>query len=101
MTGSKSRLTQENHFLVNASDWKNAMYTFLVMGAFATAVFLLLRPLFGRLIAWAGNSAAKNEMLTFFTFLIVFLSALFTEAIGVHAIFGGFLGTLCMGTRLV
>lgn len=53
-------------------------------------MFLVIRPLLGRLVARArtGQSTRESDVLVFIALL---LSAITTEAVGIHAIFGAFL----------
>ncbi|KAF8076796.1 Sodium/hydrogen exchanger family-domain-containing protein [Lyophyllum atratum] len=82
--------------LVNASTGLTALYVLLVCVGYT---LLLLYP--GRwgyvwLTKWTGSleqGAPTAGMMTL-TLLIVFSSAFFTDIIGVHAIFGGFLAGL-------
>ncbi|HVU87376.1 MAG TPA: cation:proton antiporter [Pirellulales bacterium] len=67
----------------------------LVIGgalAFIAFMFLIVRPLLGRLIPrMESRSDALSPLAISGTFLAVLLAALATEAIGIHAVFGAFL----------
>ncbi|KAJ3356556.1 K(+)/H(+) antiporter [Allomyces javanicus] len=77
--------------IINASDALTALYTFLVVLAFAAFMIFAVRPVLVRLIQRSATSSTLNEFLVFITFILIFASAMFTEVIGVHAIFGAFL----------
>ncbi len=60
--------------------------------AFIAFMFLVVRPLLGRMIrAKESQSGALSPLAVSGTFLAVLLAALTTEVIGIHAIFGAFL----------
>ncbi|KAJ3374471.1 K(+)/H(+) antiporter [Allomyces arbusculus] len=77
--------------IINASDALTALYTFLVVLAFAAFMIFAVRPVLVRLIQRSATSSTLNEFLVFVTFILIFAAAMFTEVIGVHAIFGAFL----------
>lgn len=58
--------------------------------AFLAVMFLLLRPLLSRYLARGEESSVSRPLLGM-VFALLLLSALATEAIGIHAIFGAFL----------
>jgi K+:H+ antiporter len=60
--------------------------------AFIAFMFLVVRPLLGRMIRAAdGRSGVLSPLAVSATFLAVLLAASITEAIGIHAVFGAFL----------
>lgn len=66
---------------------------FVVLGltlAFIAFMVLVVRPIAGRVVAGLDESAVTPGV-TAFVFAALLLSALGTEAIGIHAIFGAFL----------
>ncbi len=71
-----------------------AVYVLLVVVAWALILFLLVRPLFKKMIAASQYSENISQFSVFLTFMLTFVSAWFTEAVGVHAIFGAFLAGL-------
>ncbi|KAJ3374472.1 K(+)/H(+) antiporter [Allomyces arbusculus] len=77
--------------IINASDSLTALYTFLVVLAFAAFMIFAVRPVLVKLIQRSATSSTLNEFLVFITFILIFASAMFTEVVGVHAIFGAFL----------
>ncbi|KAI9360331.1 Cation/H+ exchanger, partial [Zopfochytrium polystomum] len=68
-----------------------AVYVFLVVVAFVIFLWFTVRPLYRYLLQKAQKSESMENILLFVTFMLVLLSSWFTEVVGVHAIFGGFL----------
>lgn len=58
--------------------------------AFIALMFLIVRPVIVRL-TWHWDTEANSKTLVTLIFVALLLSALTTEAIGIHAIFGAFL----------
>ncbi|MER7751454.1 cation:proton antiporter [Kitasatospora sp. NPDC097643] len=71
------------------SDPQKALLTGVLTVAFAAAMILLVKPLLARLAARFERPAGAALMVVFFSGIC--LSALATDRIGVHAIFGAFL----------
>jgi hypothetical protein len=82
--------------LVNATSGLTALYIVLVAHAWALVVIIPCKKIFYYL-ALKTDSLSHNEPSIIFmtvTLIFVFASAFFTDVIGVHAIFGGFLAGL-------
>jgi Kef-type K+ transport system membrane component KefB len=62
----------------------------LALGYFG-AMLVVVRPVLGRLGAMVERSGRLSQNLVAVVFLLVLASALTTDAIGIHAIFGGFM----------
>ncbi|KAI9217601.1 Sodium/hydrogen exchanger family-domain-containing protein [Blastocladiella britannica] len=77
--------------IINASSGITALYTFLVMIGYFALLVLVVRPMLLKLVLWSEGSRARSEMAIVVTFLLVFISATFTQIIGIDAIFGAFL----------
>ncbi|HEX6903633.1 MAG TPA: cation:proton antiporter [Thermoanaerobaculia bacterium] len=81
--------------LANASSLTGAMWTIGLSVLFICAMLFLVRPRLARIgqrsEAWSGSSGLLAALFAF-----VFASALITEAIGIHALFGAFLAGVCM-----
>jgi Kef-type K+ transport system membrane component KefB len=58
----------------------------------------LVRPWLERLGAKYGSAESINKSFVVLSFVVLFLSALTTEVIGIHALFGAFLAGICMPT---
>lgn len=71
---------------------KTVMFTAL----FVFAAFFLLRPLLRKLSLRFYNKGTLRNPFIAFTFLVLFLCAFVSEAIGMHALFGAFTAGLIM-----
>lgn len=92
--------------IISAVSGLSALYTFLAILGYTIFLLAAIRPL----LAWVVQRTVLNRKSAFvtqafvtFIFVFIFLSAWFTEIIGVHAIFGAFLVGLIMprGTGIV
>jgi Kef-type K+ transport system membrane component KefB len=83
--------------LVNASNGLTALYIILCAAGWALFMLFPVRLLL-HLFARKSGSTTNGPSMLFMTIIImtVFASAFFTDIIGVHAIFGGFLAGLCV-----
>jgi Kef-type K+ transport system membrane component KefB len=64
--------------------------------AFIAFMLLLVKPQFARLLATRANSGEYSRSVVAGILAFVFASALMTEAIGIHALFGAFLAGVVM-----
>jgi K+:H+ antiporter len=74
--------------VAKASGVSGAAVTIVMVAVFIVAMLAMIRPLVGRAAGderWSGDGAFAAAL------IFAFVSALVTEAIGVHAIFGAFL----------
>lgn len=78
----------------NPSDSVRAVYVFLVVVAWAIFLYFAVRPILARLVARGAGSDNISHLSVLVTFLVILASSWFTQAAGVHAIFGGFLAGL-------
>jgi Kef-type K+ transport system membrane component KefB len=69
----------------------NALYVFLIVAAFALFLWFTARPLLKYLVSRNPNDSGVSQLNVTVLFVILLSSAWFTQAVGVHAIFGGFL----------
>ncbi|KAL4766115.1 Kha1p [Aspergillus foveolatus] len=83
--------------LVNAGSGLSALWVFLVCVGYVTFLVMVFRPLFLRFLNYTGSlQKGPSQSVVTITILIALASSFFTQVIGVHAIFGGFLiGLLC------
>jgi Kef-type K+ transport system membrane component KefB len=83
--------------LVNAGSGLTALYVLLVCVGYVLFLTLIFRPLFLRFLDKTGSlQKGPSQSVVALTLLIALGSAFFTQVIGVHAIFGGFLiGLMC------
>ncbi len=63
----------------------------LLTGAYVTAMLGVARPLLKKLAAWRDRHGSLTQTMMAVVFVSLLLSALATEAIGIHALFGAFL----------
>ncbi|KAJ5143289.1 uncharacterized protein N7515_002076 [Penicillium bovifimosum] len=83
--------------LVNAGSGITALYVLLVCVAYMLFLTFVFRPLFLRFLEKTGSlQKGPSQSVVALTLLIALASAFFTQIIGVHAIFGGFvIGLIC------
>ncbi|KAJ5824929.1 Cation/H+ exchanger [Penicillium robsamsonii] len=83
--------------LVNAGTGITALYVLLVCAAYMLFLTFAFRPLFLRFLEKTGSlQKGPSQSVVALTLLIALASAFFTQVIGVHAIFGGFvIGLIC------
>ncbi|KAL2817840.1 Sodium/hydrogen exchanger family-domain-containing protein [Aspergillus granulosus] len=83
--------------LVNAGTGLTALWVLLVCAGYVLFLCLVFRPLFLRFLNYTGSlQKGPSQEVVMITILCAFASSFFTQVIGVHAIFGGFLiGLLC------
>ncbi|TGZ85729.1 hypothetical protein EX30DRAFT_31588 [Ascodesmis nigricans] len=83
--------------LVNASNGLTALYIFLTCVGYILFLIYAVRPVFIRILRWSGSlENGPTQSMVGLTLLMVLASSFFTNIIGVHAIFGGFLiGLIC------
>lgn len=79
---------------VSADGLAGALVTIALTGLFIVVMLFLVRPRIGR---WRRNGAQIGTTgFLALVFSFVFVSALATEVIGIHALFGAFLAGVCM-----
>ncbi|KAJ5280659.1 hypothetical protein N7478_006031 [Penicillium angulare] len=83
--------------LVNANSGITALYVLLVAVAYVLFLTFIFRPLFIRFLERTGSiQKGPSQSVVMMTLLIALASAFFTQVIGIHAIFGGFVvGLMC------
>ncbi|CAL1700243.1 unnamed protein product [Somion occarium] len=82
--------------LVNAANGLTALWVLLTAVGYVIFLLLPVRWGFHWLARWTGSleNGQPTAMMMTVTLLLVFISAFFTDIIGIHAIFGGFLAGL-------
>lgn len=78
----------------NVSQAIVALYVFLATAAFLLFLVFAIRPIFTKLVQLGAENDQISQFSVFAAFMLVFASAWFTEAVGVSAIFGGFMAGL-------
>jgi Kef-type K+ transport system membrane component KefB len=88
--------------VVQAQALSGAALTILLAAVFAAVMLFVVKPLAGRLAREPLESAARGRAMMTGTLILIFASSLFTEAIGIHALFGAFLAGVALSpqTRL-
>ncbi|KAJ5648751.1 hypothetical protein N7490_005123 [Penicillium lividum] len=83
--------------LVNAGSGITALYVLLVAAGYVLFLTFVFRPFFIRFLERTGSlQKGPSQSVVMLTLLIALASAFFTQVIGIHAIFGGFLiGLIC------
>lgn len=83
--------------LVNASTGLTALWVLLTCVGFTLVLVFAVRPLFLWYLRRTGSlHDGPNQSVVTLTLLLVLSAAFFTQIIGVHAIFGGFMiGLIC------
>lgn len=82
--------------LVRANGLGGAVWTILLTLVFIAGMLFVVRPRMARLIDEQPEGQAASVGLLAGLFAFIFASALVTEMIGIHALFGAFLAGVCM-----
>ncbi|KAJ1725319.1 hypothetical protein LPJ61_005657, partial [Coemansia biformis] len=79
--------------LTNNSSGLSALWVFLVGAGWTIFVLLVVRPVYIWYLRRSGvlRGREPTQMVLFTTFVMVLISAYFTDIIGIHAIFGAFI----------
>jgi Kef-type K+ transport system membrane component KefB len=76
---------------VKTTSLGEALRTLALTLAYLAAMLLLVRPLLGRVAAVVDRMGRLSQNVVAAVFLLVLLSAMATERIGIHALFGAFM----------
>lgn len=87
--------------LIQAGTAATALFTVLLAALYIGVMFFLVRPLLQRLSFRYGQPGQVNKTFVAALFSVLFLSALATEVIGIHALFGAFLAGAMMPASAV
>jgi Kef-type K+ transport system membrane component KefB len=68
-----------------------ALYVFLIVVAFGLFLYFAIRPILLFMVKRSSKDYVASQLNMFVLFMVLFASAWFTQAVGVHAIFGAFL----------
>ncbi len=82
--------------LAKANDLTSSVMTIALTLLFIALMLFVVRPLAARIAERRGGARNGNGGLLAGIFAFVFASALLTELIGIHALFGAFLAGVCM-----
>ncbi|HJS17327.1 MAG TPA: cation:proton antiporter [Anaerolineales bacterium] len=86
--------------IVQAGTVSSAVFTVLLSMVYVIAMLTLVRPWLGRLGAKYASAESLNKSFVVLSFVVLFLSALTTEVIGIHALFGAFLAGVSMPAQV-
>lgn len=86
--------------LSKAQSLAGAGLTVALALSFVAVMFLVVRPALGRTVALLPNPGRPGKNVFVVALLTVFASALMTEAIGIHALFGAFLAGVVMPAQI-
>jgi Kef-type K+ transport system membrane component KefB len=84
--------------IVRANTAISAVFTVLISIIYVVIMLRLVRPWLERLETNYASAESLNKTVLVLTFIVLFLSALTTEVIGIHALFGAFLAGVSMPT---
>jgi len=77
--------------VASTADVTQAARTLVLAGGYLAVMLVAVRPLLGRLSAMVDRTGRLSQNLVAVVFLLVLASAIVTDTIGIHAIFGGFM----------
>lgn len=75
---------------VTQANWQSAVVTILLSVAYIVFMFVIARPIFNRVVPLIERFEKVTRTAMSVTFGLLMLSALITELIGIHALFGAF-----------
>ncbi len=81
--------------IIKAHSFSNSVYTLLATVAYMIGMVFIVRPLMNKLAKKQENNFIKQSTVAII-FLVMLLSSLCTELIGVHALFGAFMAGVIM-----
>jgi Kef-type K+ transport system membrane component KefB len=86
--------------IVQAGNIISAVFTVFLCIVYVIAMLKLVRPWLERLDGTYASTESLNKTFAVISFVVLFLSALTTEVIGIHALFGAFLAGASMPAHL-
>ena len=86
--------------IIQAGAMTTALLIILLSIGYVLAMLYLVRPLLQQVGSIYGTQEHLSKTFIAFIFVVLFLSALFTEAIGIHALFGAFLAGVIMPAQI-
>jgi Kef-type K+ transport system membrane component KefB len=82
--------------IAKSAGLSGALLTIALTVLFVTGMLFVVRPWMARLLRRPSESQAGSTGVLALLFCFLFASALITEVIGIHALFGAFLAGVCM-----
>jgi len=86
--------------IVQAGSFMSAVFTVFLAVIYVLAMLKLVRPWLARMETQYPSAESLNRTFAVIAFVVLFLSALTTEVIGIHALFGAFLAGASMPALL-
>lgn len=86
--------------IAKAGTFVSALFTIALTLLYILVMFLLVRPFLKKIGNVYANSEVINKTFVAFIFLVLVLSAVTTEIIGIHALFGAFMAGVVMPSNL-
>jgi Kef-type K+ transport system membrane component KefB len=86
--------------IVQAGTVTSALFTILLTVLYVFTMLTMVRPFLQRLMARYGSVENLSRTFSLTIFVVLFLSALTTEVIGIHALFGAFLAGVVMPAQV-
>lgn len=86
--------------VAKAGVFLSSLYTIAFTILYILFMFLIVRPFFNRIGKIYANSETVNKNFVSFIFLTLIVSALCTEFLGIHALFGAFIAGVIMPSNL-
>lgn len=86
--------------LAKAGSFISALYTIGLTLVYITFMFLVMRPFLRKIGETYAYSEVINKAFVGFIFIILVLSSVTTEIIGIHALFGAFIAGVVMPTNI-
>ena len=82
--------------ITEAGTLGSSIFAIVLTGLFILIMFVFVRPFFETISKRFATRETINKNFISFVFLVVLLSATFTELIGIHALFGSFIAGVIM-----
>jgi Kef-type K+ transport system membrane component KefB len=76
--------------VVRSAGFSGALLTVALAVVYCTAMWFVARPLLAKLVRQRTDRRGISQRMVAFTVVLLLVSALITEAIGIHALFGAF-----------
>lgn len=86
--------------VAKAGVFLSSLYTIAFTILYILFMFLIVRPFFNKIGKIYANSETVNKNFVSFIFLTLIVSALCTEFLGIHALFGAFIAGVIMPSNL-
>lgn len=82
--------------IAKAGAFTSALYTIVLTGVYIAVMFMVVRPFLKRLGKAYANQEVINKNFVGFILLVLVVSSVTTEILGIHALFGAFMAGVIM-----